>query len=125
MRGDTEHQADIMLAVTPGSLAPAHSNPRRRAAPRPPPPPAAPGRTVVPTSGQLRARSGVTYDHEARARYEVTVGVSDGEATASIDVTIEVTDVDEPPDAPDAPTMSGAAASPSTCAVPLFRPRPV
>ena len=30
----------------------------------------------------------------------VTVSVSDGAATASIDVTIEVTDVDEPPDAP-------------------------
>ena len=52
------------------------------------------------TSGQLRTKSGIVYDHEARAHYEVTVSVSDGAATASIDVTIEVTDVDEPPDAP-------------------------
>ena len=70
--------------------------------------------TVVPTSGQLRTRPGVTYDHEALARYEVTVSVSDDDATASIDVTIAVTDVDEPPDAPDAPTVTAAAASPST-----------
>ncbi len=55
---------------------------------------------VVPTSGRLRTRSGVSYNHEARARYEVTVSVSDGEATASIDVMITVTDVDEPPGAP-------------------------
>ena len=56
--------------------------------------------TVVPTSGQLQTRSGITYDYEAQARYEVTVSVSDGEATALIDVTIAVTDEDEPPDAP-------------------------
>ena len=70
--------------------------------------------TVVPTSGQLRTRSGVTYDHEARSRYQVAVSVSDDEDTASIDVTIDVTDVDEPPDAPPAPTVTAAAASPST-----------
>ena len=56
--------------------------------------------TVVPTSGQLQTRSGITYDYEARAHYEVTVSVSDGAATASITVSIAVTDVDEPPDAP-------------------------
>ena len=52
------------------------------------------------TSGQLRTKSGITYDHEAKDPYEVTVSVSDGAATASIDVTIAVTDVDEPPAAP-------------------------
>ncbi len=52
------------------------------------------------TSGQLRTKSGVVYDHEARSSYPVTVTVSDGEDTASIDVTIAVTDEDEPPDAP-------------------------
>ena len=70
--------------------------------------------TVVPTSGQLRTRSGVTYDHEARSRYQVAVSVSDDEDTASIDVTVDVTDVDEPPDAPQAPAVTAAAASPST-----------
>ena len=55
---------------------------------------------IVSTSGQLRTKSGIVYDYEAREDYVVTVSVSDGAATASIDVTIEVTDVDEPPDAP-------------------------
>ena len=70
--------------------------------------------TVVPTSGQLRTRSGVTYDHETRSRYQVAVSASDDEDTASIDVRVDVTDVDEPPDAPPAPTVTAAAASPST-----------
>ena len=51
-------------------------------------------------SGQLRTKSGVVYDHEARSSYRVPVTVSDGEDTATIDVDIAVTDVDEPPDAP-------------------------
>lgn len=54
--------------------------------------------TVVSDSGQIRA--GVTYDYEAKDRYSVTVRVSDGTASATIDVTIDVTDVDEPPRAP-------------------------
>ena len=56
--------------------------------------------TVVSDSGQIRTRSGVTYDHEATPSYSVTVRVSDGTASATIDVTIDVTDVDEPPRAP-------------------------
>ena len=52
------------------------------------------------TSGQLRTKSRIVYDHEARSSYRVTVTVSDGQDTASIDVDIAVTDVDEPPDAP-------------------------
>ena len=56
--------------------------------------------SISSTNGQLRTKSGIVYDHEARSNYRVTVSVSDGAATASIDVTIEVTDVDEPPDAP-------------------------
>ena len=52
------------------------------------------------TSGRLRTKSGITYDHEARSSYRVTVTVSDGQDTATIDVDIAVTDVDEPPDAP-------------------------
>ena len=54
--------------------------------------------TVVSDSGQIRA--GVTYDYEATPSYSVTVRVSDGTASATIDVTIDVTDVDEPPRAP-------------------------
>ena len=52
------------------------------------------------TSGQLRTKSGIVYDHEARSSYRVTVTVSDGQDTATIDVDITATDVDEPPDAP-------------------------
>ena len=52
------------------------------------------------TSGQLRTKSGIVYDHEARSSYRVTVTVSDGQDTATIDVDITVTDEDEPPDAP-------------------------
>ena len=54
--------------------------------------------TVVSDSGQIRA--GVTYDYEATPSYSVTVRVSDGTASATIDVTIDVTDVDEPPRVP-------------------------
>ena len=53
-------------------------------------------------SGQIRTISGVSYDHEAKPSYAVTVTASDGAATAVADVTISVTDVNEPPDARDA-----------------------
>ena len=52
------------------------------------------------TNGQLRTKSGIVYDHEARSSYRVTVTVSDGQDSAAIDVDITVTDEDEPPDAP-------------------------
>ena len=40
--------------------------------------------------------SGVTYDYEAKNRYEVTVRVSDGQGgSTTIDVTINLTDVSE------------------------------
>ena len=67
---------------------------------------------IVSTSGQIRTRSGVTYDHEARSSYSVTVKADDGNAgTATIAVTITVTDVAEPPAAPAAPTVTATSAS--------------
>ena len=54
-------------------------------------------------SGQILTKTGVTYDHEAQSSYSVTVSVTDGRSTVTIAVTITVTDVAEPPDAPDAP----------------------
>ena len=52
---------------------------------------------LVPTSGQLQTKSGVVYDYEVKNRYEVTVRVSDGQGgSATIDVTINLTDVSEP-----------------------------
>ena len=69
---------------------------------------------IVPATGQIRTKS--PLDYEVKSSYTVTVGVSDGlngdrvqEETATTDdtitVTIEVTDVDEPPTKPYAPTV--------------------
>ena len=67
---------------------------------------------IVSTSGQIRTRPGVTYDHEARSSYSVTVKADDGNAgTATIAVTITVTDVAEPPAAPAAPAVTATSAS--------------
>ena len=58
------------------------------------------------TTGQIKTRQGVTYDHETKDTYHVAVfvrdskniyGDSDTVDDDSIDVTIEVTDVNEPP----------------------------
>ena len=59
---------------------------------------------IVSTSGQLQTKAAL--DHETEDEYEVRVTVTDGGGlTASIEVTISVTDVDEPPEAPDTPTL--------------------
>ena len=57
---------------------------------------------IVAASGQIQTISGVSYDHEAKDSYTVTVTASDGTDSAVATVTISVTDVDEPPDAPSA-----------------------
>ena len=50
-------------------------------------------------SGQIQTKSGVTYDHETKSSYSVTVKADDNNGgTAAIDVTITVADVDEPPE---------------------------
>ena len=64
---------------------------------------------IVSSSGQIRTKSGETYDHETQSTYSVDVSVADGTDTVTIAVTITVTDVDEPPAAPDAPTVSATA----------------
>ena len=47
-------------------------------------------------SGQLQTKPGVTYDHEIKSSYSVTVNADDNNGgTATIDVTVTVTDVDE------------------------------
>ena len=55
--------------------------------------------------GQIKTRPGVTYDHETRPTYTVTVKVSDGKASATLDVTISVEDLPEVPAAPAAPKV--------------------
>ena len=53
--------------------------------------------TIVTTSGQLQTRSGIVYDYEVKNRYEIAVRVSDGQGgSATITVTVNLTDVGEP-----------------------------
>ena len=67
---------------------------------------------IVSASGQIQTKTGVTYDHEAKSSYSVTVKADDGKGdTDTIDVTIAVTDEDEPPPAPAAPTVDAASTS--------------
>ncbi len=61
------------------------------------------------SSRQIKTKQGVTYDHEAKSSYSVTVKVSDGPASDTVPVTINITDVDEPPSKPAAPTVSWAS----------------
>ncbi len=58
---------------------------------------------------QITTKNGVTYDHEAKASYSVTIKVTDGTASATTTVTITLTDVAEPPAKPSAPTVSGGS----------------
>ncbi len=61
------------------------------------------------SDGQLR--TGAPLDHETKPSHAVTVKVSDGTDSATIDVTVTVTDAEEPPDAPDAPTVAATSGS--------------
>ena len=54
-------------------------------------------------TGQLQIKAGVTYDFETQATYSVAVTAEDPEgANATIDVTVNLTDVDETPPEPEA-----------------------
>ena len=67
---------------------------------------------IVSTSGQLLTRVGEKYDYEAKPSYAVTVKVEDGSGgSATIAVTLNVTDRNEPPLAPDAPTVAATTGS--------------
>ena len=67
---------------------------------------------IARTSGQIRTRSGVTYDREAKASYAVIVKADDGNGgSGTAAVTINLTDVNEPPRAPAAPRVT---ATPNT-----------
>ena len=61
---------------------------------------------------QITTKAGVTYDHEAKSSYSVTIKVDDGHGGMdTVAVTITITDVDEPPSAPAAPTVSPTSGS--------------
>ena len=65
--------------------------------------------TIQSNSGQLRTRSGVTYDYETQSSYSVTVRVQDGKGgSATISVTITLTDENETPGRPAAPTVTAS-----------------
>ena len=65
--------------------------------------------TIISGSGQLRTRSGVTYDYETKNSYSVTVRVQDSKGgSATIAVTITLTDESEAPGRPDAPTVTAS-----------------
>ena len=63
-------------------------------------------------SAQIRTKTGVTYNHEAQSSYTVLVKADDGNGgTDAIRVTITLTDVDEPPGRPAAPSVTATAGS--------------
>ena len=66
---------------------------------------------IVSTSGQIRTKSGVTYDYEEQSSYAVTVKASDGADSATVDVTINLRDVAEQPDKPAKPTLAAVSGS--------------
>ena len=58
------------------------------------------------STGQIRTKRGVVYDNEKKSILNVTMTVSDGQGgTDAIAVTINVTNVPEPPSEPDRPTV--------------------
>ena len=78
---------------------------------------------IVAATGQIRTKSGITYDHEATPSYTVTVTATDtSNATAVASVTISITDEDEPPDAPAQPTVNAVSGSTTSLAVSWVAP---
>ena len=68
--------------------------------------------TTTDPAAQIRTKTGVTYNHEAQSTYTVFVKADDGNSgTDSVTVTITVTDVDEAPAQPAAPSVSPTAGS--------------
>ena len=68
--------------------------------------------TTTDPAAQIRTKTGVTYNHEAKSTYTVVVKADDTKGgTATVTVTITVTDVTEPPAQPAAPSVSPTAGS--------------
>ena len=61
---------------------------------------------------EMKAKSGVTYNHEEKSTYSVTVNVDDGRGgTDTIEVTINIQDVNEKSATPDKPTLAKVTGS--------------
>ena len=70
---------------------------------------------IIMTNGQIQTKSGEKYSYETDTSYSVTVTVEDGNGGSdTIDVTLNVTDQDEPPLLPEAPTVSGPSSNSTT-----------
>ena len=71
--------------------------------------------TINSGTGQIRTKSGVTYDHESRDSYSLTVKVDDGSrqdnSGSAKSVTVTVRDRTEAPLAPAAPRVTGVPGS--------------
>ena len=75
--------------------------------------------TIDPATGQIRVAQGAVLDHESRQSYSVIVSATDGTNSgpandAPVTVTIRVTDVDEAPPQPDAPSVVPSSSSPES-----------
>ncbi len=79
--------------------------------------------TIVASTGQIKVKAGHVPDYETKNSYSLSVGASDGKdandnpdnaVDTTIPVKITVTDVDEPPDAPAAPTVTTNATTPTS-----------
>ena len=67
---------------------------------------------------QIRTKPGVTYNFEVQNSYTVVVKADDGNGgTATVTVNITITDVNEPPGRPAAPSVSGTAGSTTSLTV--------
>ena len=70
------------------------------------------------TTRQLSTKSGVTYDHETKPSYSVTLKADDDNGgTDTLAVTITVTDVNEPPGRPAAPSVTAVDGSTTSLSV--------
>ena len=71
--------------------------------------------TINSGTGQIKTKSGVTYDHESRDSYSLTVKVDDGSrkdnSGSAKSVTVTVRDRTETPLAPPAPRVMGVPGS--------------
>ena len=70
------------------------------------------------TTRQLSTKSGVTYDHETKPSYSVTLKADDDNGgSGTLAVTIDLTDVEEPPDRPAAPSVTAVDGNPTSLSV--------
>ena len=68
--------------------------------------------TTADPAARIRTKTGVTYNHEDQSTYTVVVKADDTKGgTATVTVTISVTDVTEPPGRPAAPSVSATSGS--------------